>query len=148
MADLLSVQFIAEVETLFPSYVTDPLDTQWNHGNAVAFIIGPDGHFHGKIFGDNKEICAKCYQVGMRKVLQVWRTGHYTGKFEEQVYAGKLNENDFGVQRPDLIGWEGGVPFVTSDGKAVAAAFSGFRGIKDVEILERAGEKVGLKPKR
>jgi hypothetical protein len=148
MADPISVQFIAEVVKLFPSYVTDPLDTQWNFGNAAVVVIEPGGTFHGQIFGDNKEVCQKCYQVGMRKVLQVWRTGHYTGKFEELVYSGKLNENDFGVQRPDLIGWEGGVPFVTTDGKLVAAAFSGFRGIKDIEILERAGEKVGLRPKK
>ena len=110
MADSLSVRFIAEVARLFRSYVTDPLDTQWNHGNAAVVVIEPDGSFHGKIFGDDKEICQKCYQVGMRKVLQVWRTGHYTGKFEELVYSGKINENDFGVQRPDLIGWEGGCP--------------------------------------
>jgi uncharacterized protein GlcG (DUF336 family) len=147
MADSLSVQFIAQVIQLFPSYVTDPLDTQWNLGNAAVVVIEPDGTFHGHIFGDNKEICQKCYQVGMRKVLQVWRTGHSTGRFEELVYSGKLNENDFGVQRPDLIGWEGGVPFFTRDGKLVAAAFSGFRGIKDIEILERAAAGVGLRVK-
>jgi glc operon protein GlcG len=147
MSDPITVQFIDEVARLFPFYVTDPQDTQWNLGNAVAVVIGPDGSFHGKIFGDNKEICQKCYQVGMRKVLQVWRTGHYTGKFEEQVYAGKLDENQFGVQRPDLIGWEGGVPLLTADGKRVAAAFSGFRGIKDIEILEKAAVKVGLRLK-
>jgi uncharacterized protein GlcG (DUF336 family) len=148
MADPISVRFIAEVAKLFPSYVTDPLDTQWNHGNAAVVVIEPSGAFHGQIFGDNKDICQKCYQVGMRKVLQVWRTGHYTGKFEEMVYSGKLNENDFGLQRPDLIGWEGGVPFLTPDGKLVAAAFSGFRGAKDIEILERAATAVGLRVKR
>jgi uncharacterized protein GlcG (DUF336 family) len=148
MTDSISVQFIDEVARLFPSYVTNPLDTQWNHGNAAVVVIEPDGTFHGKIFGDNKEICQKCYQVGMRKVLQVWRTGHYTGKFEELVYAGKLDENQFGVQRPDLIGWEGGVPLLTAEGKPVAAAFSGFRGTIDIEILEKAAVKVGLILKR
>jgi hypothetical protein len=40
------------------------------------------------------------------------------------------------------------VPLLTADGKLVASAFSGFRGIKDVEILERAAEAVGLLRKR
>ena len=83
----------------------------------------------------------------MRKVLQVWRTGHYTGRFEELVYAGKLDESAFGVQRPDFIGWEGGVPLLAPDGRLVAAAFSGFRGVKDIEILERAAVAVGLRLK-
>jgi glc operon protein GlcG len=80
--------------------------------------------------------------------MQVWRTGHLTGRFEELVYAGKLNENDCGLQRPTFIGWEGGVPIVDAEGRLFAAAFSGFRGEKDIEILERAANAVGLKVKR
>jgi hypothetical protein len=44
-----------------------------------------------------------------------------------------------------LIGWQGGIPLYTPDGALVAAAFSGFRGIKDVEILQRAAALVGLR---
>jgi len=86
--------------------------------------------------------------VGMRKLLQVWRTGYLTGRFEELVYAGKLDEDKFGVQRPDFIGWEGGVPLLAPDGTMIAAAFSGFRGFRDIEIIERAGAEHGLKVKR
>ena len=148
MADSLAVQLISHVIRLYPSYITDPLDVQWNHGNGAAVVIEPDGSFHGHIFGDNKELGQKCFQVGMRKVLQVWRTGHFTGRFEELVYSGKLDENAFGVQRPDFIGWEGGVPLLAPDGRLMAAAFSGFRGVKDIEILERAAAAVGLRVKR
>lgn len=50
--------------------------------------------------------------------------------------------------RPDFIGWEGGVPLVAADGSVFAAAFSGFRGEKDTEIVVRAAATVGLRPKR
>jgi glc operon protein GlcG len=148
MSPSISEQLIAQVIRLYPSYITDPLDVQWNHGNAAAVVIEPDGDFHGHIFGDDKAIGQKCHQIATRKVLQVWRTGYPTGRFEELVYTGKLNENSFGLQRPDLIGWEGGVPILAPDGRLIAAAFSGFRGIKDVEILQRAAEAVGLQMKR
>jgi glc operon protein GlcG len=147
MSDSPALRLIAEVTRLCPEYLSDPLDTQWNHGNAAVVAIEPGGGFHGRIFGDDKAKGQGCYQVATRKVLQVWRTGHYTGRFEELVYAGKLNEGDFGLQRPDLIGWEGGVPF-DGPGGLIATAFSGFRGIKDIEILERAAQAIGLKPLR
>jgi uncharacterized protein GlcG (DUF336 family) len=147
MTQSLSAQLIAEVIRLYPACITNPLDVQWNHGNAAAVIIEPDGDFHGHIFGDDKAIGQKCYQIATRKVLQVWRTGYPTGRFEELVYSGKLNENDFGVQRPDLIGWEGGVPFLAPDGRLVAAAFSGFRGVTDVGILKSAAQSIGLQVK-
>ena len=48
-----------------------------------------------------------------------------------------------GFSRPDFIGWEGGVALFQPDGALMAAAFSGFRGEKDVEIIERAAKAVG-----
>ncbi len=148
MAESLPERLVVRVTALFPSYAADPLDTQWNHGNAAAVVIGPDGDFHGRIYGDSREVGQRCYQVASRKVLQVWRTGYHTGRFEELVYSGKLEEGAFGLQRPDLIGWEGGVPLLAPDGRLIACAFSGFRGIKDVEILERAAASLGLAVKR
>ncbi len=145
MQESVTDRLIAQVVRLYPSYVADPQDTQWNHGNAAVVVIGPDGGFRGQIFGDDKETGQKCYLIATRKVLQVWRTGYPTGRFEELVYAGKLDEGSFGLQRPDLIGWEGGVPILAPDGRLIAAAFSGFRGIKDIEILERAAAAVGLR---
>ncbi len=134
----------AEVIRLYPEYARNPEDVLWNKGNGVFLVVGPDGAVCGHIFGDNKEIQHKCYEIGVRKVLQVWRTGYHTGYFEEQVYAGKLDEGTFGIQRPYFIGWEGGVPLLTPDKKPIAAAFSGFRGTMDIEIIERAAVAVGL----
>jgi uncharacterized protein GlcG (DUF336 family) len=148
MPESSSAQLMAHVVRLYPSYVADPLDVQWNHGNAAVVVIEPDGGVRGHLFGDDKETGQKCFQVATKKVLQVWRTGYPTGRFEELVYAGMLDESTFGLQRPDLIGWEGGVPLLAPDGRLIAAAFSGFRGVTDIEILERAAEAAGLRVKR
>jgi glc operon protein GlcG len=144
MAESYAQRLIAHVEGLYPTYVREPLDVQWHHGNAAVLVMDPDGAVLGRVFGTDKELGQKCFQVATRKALQVGRTGYHTGRFEELVYAGKLDEGKFGLQRPDLIGWQGGVPLLTPDGRLVAAAFSGFRGIMDVEILERAAQSVGL----
>jgi uncharacterized protein GlcG (DUF336 family) len=148
MAPTLAEQLMSHVIRLYPSYLADPLDVQWNKGNAAAAIVDADGGVRGHIFGDSKDTGQRCFQIATRKVLQVWRTGYATGRFEELVYTGKLDEGSFGLQRPDLIGWEGGVPLIGPDGRLIAAAFSGFRGFKDVEILERAGSAIGLQFKR
>ena len=134
----------AEVIRLAPEYIKNPEDIQWNKGNGVFLCIESDGAIRGHIFGDNKEIQHKCYEIGVRKLLQVWRTGYHTGHFEQLVYAGKLDEGKFGVQKPTLIGWEGGVPLLTPDKKLIAAAFSGFMGTSDIAIIERAAVAVGL----
>lgn len=134
----------AEVIRLYPDYARNPEDIRWNKGNAVFLCLGPDGEVRGHVFGDSREIQHKCHQIAERKLLQVWRTGYHTGRFEELVFAGKLDEGTFGLQRPDFIGWEGGVPLRTADGRLVAAAFSGFRGVMDIEIIERAAAAAGL----
>jgi hypothetical protein len=148
MADSYPVRLIAEVIRLYPEYLKDPLDGERNGGNSAALVLGPDGIVHGRVFGPDPVLVQKVYLVASRKLMQVWRTGYPTGRFEELVYAGKLDESRFGIQRPDFIGWLGGVPLVAPDGSLIAAAFSGFRGFKDVEILERAAAAIGLKSKR
>jgi len=147
MPDSYPAQLIAEVIRLYPAYLEDPLDGQRSGGNAAAFALGADGVVHGQVFGPDREIGQRLYQIATRKLLQVWRTGYPTGRFEELVYAGKLDEGSFGLQRPDLIGWSGGVPFLAPDGELIAAAFSGFRGSTDVAILTRAAQAVGLAAK-
>ncbi len=134
----------AEVIRLAPEYIKNPEDIQWNKGNGVFLCIESDGAIRGHIFGDNQDIQHKCYEIGVRKLLQVWRTGYHTGHFEQLVYAGKLDEGKFGVQKPTFIGWEGGVPLLTPDKKLIAAAFSGFSGTSDIAIIERAAVLVGL----
>lgn len=148
MPESYAERLISNVIRLYPSYITDPLDVQWHHGNAAVLVLEPDGVLKGHVFGSDKELGQKCFQVAARKLLQVWRTGYHTGRFEELVYSGKLDEGAFGVQRPDFIGWQGGVPLIAPEGGLIASAFSGFRGIRDIEILERSAEAIGLRVKR
>jgi glc operon protein GlcG len=148
MPESYPVRLIAEVIRLYPEYLRDPLDADRNAGNSAVFALGPDGVVHGHVFGTDQALGQKVFQIGSRKLLQVWRTGYPTGRFEELVYAGKLDESTFGILRPDFIGWHGGVPLLAPDGGLIAAAFSGFRGATDVAILERAAAAVGLTVKR
>jgi uncharacterized protein GlcG (DUF336 family) len=135
-------QLIDEVARLFPLFMEDPIDREHSQGTAAVAVIEPCGRIHGQIFGNDKGRGRVSFGIATRKLIQVWCTGYATGHFEELVYAGKLNEGQFGVNRPDFIGWEGGVPLELNDGSLLAAAFSGFRGIKDIEILVRAAAAV------
>ncbi len=140
---------IAEVIRLFPLFLQDPIDAQKSGGHAAVIAIAPDGRLVGHLFGEDKARSQPLFGVAHRKVTQVWRTGYATGQFEKLVYAGKLHESQFGIMRPDFIGWEGGVPLLEADGRLLAAAFCGFRGSKDVEIITRAAAAVpGLSVKR
>lgn len=129
---------VQEVERLFPEYLRDPIDREMSKGNAVVLVIEPGGRTHGRVFGEDQAKGHWCFGIATRKLTQVWRTGYATGEFEKRVWEGKLDEGKFGINRPDFIGWEGGVPFESAGGEFMAGAFSGFRGIKDVEILSRA----------
>jgi uncharacterized protein GlcG (DUF336 family) len=149
MAESYSEKLVTEIIRLFPSFMQDPTDWEMSKGNAAVVVIEPDGTIRGHIFGDDYAEGRWCFGIANRKVSQVWSTGYHTGRFEELVYAGKLDEGKFGVNRPDFIGWQGGVPLLTPDGKLVAAAFSGIRGINDVAIVEQAAAAVpGLTVKR
>jgi glc operon protein GlcG len=141
-------QLIEEITRLVPEYLQDPVDLGMSAGNAAVAVITPCGAIHGRIFGDDKGRSRWVFGIANRKVMQVWSTGYATGRFEELVYSGKLDEGRFGINRPDFIGWLGGVPLLLDDGSLLAAAFSGFRGEKDVEIVERAALKIGLGVKR
>jgi len=138
----LGARLIDEVTRLFPLFLEDPVDQEHSQGSAAVAVIEPAGRIHGQIFGEDKVRGRVALGIATRKLIQVWCTGYATGHFEELVYAGKLNEGDFGVNRPDFIGWEGGVPLELADGTLLAAAFSGFRGVKDIEILVRAAAAV------
>jgi len=133
-----------EVGRLLPEFLQDPTDAKMYANGAAVAVIDQCGRLHGRIFGEDKVRGRWCFGIATRKVAQVWQTGYATGRFEELVYAGKISEGTFGIQRPDLIGWFGGVPLRRPDGLPVAAAFSGFRGESDVAIIERAAANVGL----
>ena len=149
MPESYAEKLVAEVVRLFPAFLEDPVDQEMSQGNAAVVVIEPDGAICGHIFGQDRAKGRRCFDIANRKVAQVWSTGYHTGRFEELVYAGKLDEGPFGISRPDFIGWQGGVPLLTPDGQLIAAAFSGIRGINDIAIVERASESVpGLKVKR
>ena len=135
-------RLVEEVTRLFPVFIEDTIDRKQSGGNAAVAVIEPSGQIYGRIFGDDKSRGRAFFNLACRKLIQVWSTGYATGHFEKLVYAGQLDECHFGVNRPDFIGWEGGVPFELADGTLLAAAFSGFRGIKDIEILTRAATAV------
>jgi len=147
-ATAIADQLLEEIALLVPQYLADPVDLQMSQGNAAAAVLTPAGVLRGRIFGDDKGRSRWVFGIANRKVMQVWGTGYATGRFEELVYSGKLDEGRFGLNRPDFIGWLGGVPLLLDDGSPLAAAFSGFRGEKDVEIVERAALKLGLGIKR
>lgn len=111
-------------------------------GNSAVIVIEADGTIRGHIFGEDRAKGRWCFDIANRKVAQVLSTGYHAGRFEELVYSGKLDEGQFGVSRPDFIGWRGGVPLLTHEDQLIAAAFSGSRGINDIAIIERAAEAV------
>lgn len=136
-------RLIAEVEALLPRYNAIPEDFILNKGNVAVAVIGPEGEYYGKMFGSGRATAMQCARVAMKKATQVWITGLATGEYERRAFSGELDESEFGIQRSDYIGWEGGIPARTKDGLPVALAFSGFRGENDVRILELALEKLG-----
>ncbi len=141
----LLVALAQEVDRLVPEYLRDPIDFANCQGHGAWAAIGPDGAWCGRGYGPEKERLRGLMVYAQRKASQVWMTSQATGTFEERVYRGEEDEGRYGLMRPDLVGWRGGVPLWTSEGQLVAAAFSGFRGEKDVEIIQRAGEAVGLR---
>ena len=83
------------------------------------------------------------FKTAWTKASQVWMTGMKTGDFEKRVYSGELNENDYGVSKPDMIGWEGGQPVTLKDGTVLSIGYSGFRSSSDLNIVLRAVERAG-----
>jgi hypothetical protein len=134
---------IAEVEALLPRYNELPEDFAHNKGNAAVAIIGPEGDYYGRMFGSTRSTAMQCARIAMKKATQVWITGLATGEFERRAFAGELDESAYGIQRPDYIGWLGGIPALTKEGVKLALAFSGYSGESDVEILELALGKLG-----
>ncbi len=129
---------ITAVEKRVPEYLAKPEDWGKNNGNSALCIIDAAGEVHGKMFGPDKIRRRHSFRIAWTKASQVWITGLKTGEYEKQVYAGLIDDDQYGIIRPDFIGWEGGQP-ITIDGQAVlSAGFSGFRGTSDLEIVQKA----------
>jgi uncharacterized protein GlcG (DUF336 family) len=137
-------KIISSVEALIPVYLSNPDDKNIGNGNLAICIIDEHGEVHGKLFGTDQNRIRQSYKIAWIKASQVWITGFKTGEFETLAYAGKIDEDKFGISRPDYIGWEGGQPITLKDGTKLSVGFSGFRGTSDLEIVVKAIEKASL----
>lgn len=126
------------IEALVPSYMAVPEDFAISKGVASVCIIDAEGHIYGRMFGTDKIRMRESYRVAWTKASQVWITGIKTLEFERLVFADKIDFYKFGINMPDMIGWEGGQPITLSDGTALSVGFSGFRGTSDNEIVVKA----------
>ena len=129
-----------EVEKLIPLYMKTPEDERIAHGNCAACIIDADGRIFGKLYGTNKVRARESFRVAWTKASQVWITGIRTMEFEKKFFNEEVN--DFGIEVPDFIGWEGGQPVTLKDGTKLSVGFSGIRGIYDLEIMVKAIQTV------
>ncbi len=129
-------------EKLIPAYIQNEQDERIANRNVAACIIDAQGGVYGKMFGTNKVRARESYKLAWTKASQVWITGLKTGEFEKKAFNNELDEAAYGIERPDYIGWEGGQPLILKDGTILAAGFSGFRGITDLEIMIKALEEV------
>jgi glc operon protein GlcG len=144
-ADLTAAatQLIAEIEKLIPAAMQNPDDRDNSHGNVTLMIIAEDGRIFGRMFGTDNRTRRGTSRVAWQKATQVWMTHQATGQFEKQVYgSANTDPGQFGLQHPDLIGWEGGLPVVAADGTKLAVAMSGFSGKTDCQIIRDAVAKV------
>ncbi len=140
-------KLLEAIEKLIPDYIANPDDRGIANGNVAVCIIDEKGQLHGKMWGDNKIRVRESYHVAWRKASQVWITGMKTGEYEKEVFSGRVNEWQFGINRPDFIGWIGGQPVTLENGDRFSIGFSGFRGESDLEIVQRAFANLSIKLK-
>ena len=133
---------IDEAEKLIPFYMENEEDKRIANGNVSVCIIDDEGIIYGRMFGTNKIRARETYKVAWTKASQVHITRLKTGEFEKLAFNGEIDEEKFGIERPDWIGWEGGQLVRLPDGTELAVGFSGFRGVVDLEIIVRALNKV------
>jgi uncharacterized protein GlcG (DUF336 family) len=138
-------QLIATIERLVPEFLQNPDDQRIAGGNVALCIIDSAGRIDGRLFGSRPGAQRGTGRIAWQKASQVWVTGIATGRFEELVFSRQVREEDFPLERPDYIGWLGGLPLALEGGELLAVAFSGMRGESDCEIIVRAaGEVLGL----
>ena len=135
-------QIIDETEKLMPHYMENEEDRRIANGNCAACFIDDQGVIYGKMFGTNKVRARQSYRVAWTKASQVHITRLKTGEFEKLAFNSEIDENQFGIERPDWIGWEGGQLITLQDGTELAVGYSGFRGVIDLEIIVKALEAV------
>lgn len=131
-------KIIDNLSELIPTYKESKIDWNITEGNVAVCIIDDAGNVYGKIWGDNKIKGRRVYDIAYRKASQVWITGYKTGEFERLVFTDQINYRDFGIDLPDLMGWEGGQPIQLGADTKIYCGFSGFKGVTDVAIVKKA----------
>jgi len=126
------------LESLIPAYLEDPVEKSKSNGNVSVCVIDEQGRVYGRIFGDAKPKGRETFGIAWTKASQVWLTGIRTREYERMIFTNEIPENSHGVRTPDLIGWAGGQPLTLKDGRKLSVGFSGFRGVTDIEIVEKA----------
>jgi uncharacterized protein GlcG (DUF336 family) len=135
-----ATKLIQKLERLLPKYMENEFDRNLNKGNVSVCIIDEFGNVYGKMYGQDKVICRSTFKTAWTKASQVMLTGMKTGEFEKKVFNGEIQEHQYGLSRPDFIGWDGGQPVKLKDGTTLSVGFSGFRGNIDLEIVVKAVE--------
>lgn len=138
-------RIISELDTLIPGYSANPADA-FAGGNVAVCIIDAEGGVHGFVWGTDKVRGRNSFRLAWVKASQVWITGMKTGEYEKRLFNDEFDEGKYGIQKPDLIGWEGGQPVRLADGTVLSVGFSGFRGINDLDIVVRAIAAVDKTP--
>lgn len=134
-------RMLESISAQIPTYKDSAADWNISDGNVAVCIIDDAGNIYGKIWGNNKIRGRRFYDVAYRKASQVWITGYKTGEFERLVFTDKLNYRDFGIDLPDLMGWEGGQPIQLDAETSISCGFSGFKGINDLAIVKKAADE-------
>jgi hypothetical protein len=129
---------IAETGKLVPGYLENEEDRIRSRGGCAICIIDAEGNVYGKMFGTDLIQMRETYRIAWVKASQVHITGYPTGEYERLAFNNEIDESKYKIRRPDFIGWQGGQPLALKDGTRLSAAFSGFRGIMDLEIVTRA----------
>ena len=130
------------LEVEISGFRSSPEDWRISDGNVAICIITEAGKIYGKLFGNDRLKQRKFFSIAWQKASQVWITGHKTGDYEKIVFGGEMNPEDSPIELPDLIGWVGGQPIQIDHDTKLSIGFSGFRGFNDIEIVQRAIQKV------
>ena len=129
---------IIAVERRVPEFTAIEEDRKLNEGNCALCIVDEAGAVYGKMFGTDKIRQRNLFRIAWTKASQVWITGIKTGEYEKMVFTGQIDDKQFGIIRPDFIGWEGGQPIAVDSKTKLSVGFSGFRGATDLVIVQKA----------
>jgi uncharacterized protein GlcG (DUF336 family) len=138
---LIINKMFESINAQIPGYKTSEADWNISQGNVAVCIIDEAGNIYGKIWGHDKLRGRRYFDVAYRKASQVWITGYKTNEFERLVFTDKLNYKDFGIELPDLMGWEGGQPIQLDTETRISCGFSGFKGVNDLAIVKNAANQ-------